>query len=53
MGDYKHEAWPSYRYGPNGEAEIFEKEELVSKGWVDHPDKIKPAKDAKPASVDL
>jgi len=34
-------AWPSWRYGPNGEAEIFEKAEDVPKGWQDHPSKFK------------
>jgi hypothetical protein len=32
--------WPSWRYGPNGEAQIFEKAEDVPKGWEDHPSKF-------------
>lgn len=33
--------WPSWRYGPNGEAEIFETEDQVPAGWADHPDKAR------------
>lgn len=32
--------WPSWRYGPNGAAEIFNSEDDVPKGWHDHPSKI-------------
>jgi len=28
------EYWPSWRYGPNGESAIFEKESDVPYGWV-------------------
>lgn len=37
---YTYQAWPSWRYGPNGEAEIFQCEEQVPAGWVDDPNKI-------------
>lgn len=48
--DYKHQHWPAYRYGPKGEAEIFEKESDVPSGWTDHPSKVGEAKAApKPA----
>lgn len=36
MTDY----WPSWRYGPNGAAEIFERAEDVPRGWEDHPRKL-------------
>lgn len=29
--------WPSWRYGPKGEADIFERPEDVPVGWFDHP----------------
>jgi hypothetical protein len=32
--------FPSWRYGPDGAAEIFEHEEDVPAGWVDHPAKL-------------
>lgn len=35
----KHHAWPSWRYGPKGEAAVFESEADVPKGWHDHPSK--------------
>lgn len=50
--------WPSWRYGPNGQAQIFEHEEQVPEGWEDHPSKVaqteepeeeKPARRRKPA----
>ena len=30
--------WPAYRYGLNGEAEIFERIEDVPDGWSKYPD---------------
>lgn len=33
--------WPKWMYGPNDEARIFQKDDQVPKGWVDHPDKVK------------
>lgn len=35
--------WPSWRYGPSGEAQIFQREADVPKGWVDSPGKLPPA----------
>lgn len=29
--------WPSWRYGPNGEAKVFNSEEEVPVGWVESP----------------
>lgn len=29
--------WPSWKYGPNGEAEIFDKSADVPVGWMDAP----------------
>lgn len=33
--------FPSWRYGPDGEAAIFDDEDDVPAGWVDHPSKVK------------
>lgn len=33
--------WPSWRYGPNGTAAIFESEDKVPVGWEDHPGKVR------------
>lgn len=35
-----HVAWPAWRYGPGGAAEVFHHEDDVPKGWHDHPSKI-------------
>jgi hypothetical protein len=32
--------WPSWRYGPNGEARIFQQGETIPPGWEDHPRKV-------------
>jgi hypothetical protein len=32
--------WPSWRYGPNGEAEIFQCESDVPYGWVAKPGQV-------------
>lgn len=37
--------WPSWRYGPGGQAKVFEREEDVPAGWVDHPAGVRPAED--------
>jgi hypothetical protein len=37
-----HVAWPSWRYGPDGEAAIFTRAEDVPDGWYDHPKKHEP-----------
>ena len=31
--------WPAWRYGPDGQAEVFQREEDVPYGWVDRPGK--------------
>lgn len=30
------ETWPSWRYGPNGEAQIYQSADEVPAGWKDH-----------------
>jgi hypothetical protein len=37
---YVHQAWPSWRYGPNGESAIFQGDDEVPAGWLDHPAKF-------------
>jgi len=32
--------WPAWRFGPGGEARIFQENEPVPAGWVDHPSKV-------------
>ncbi len=34
---YVHQAWPSWRYGPNGKSGVFNHAEEVPDGWVDNP----------------
>lgn len=41
--------WPSWRYGPNGEAQIFDHADEVPTGWEDHPSKIGNETDKKAA----
>ena len=49
---YVFQAFPSYRYGPNGEAEVFESEADVPEGWLDHPSKFNaPEADAPTAKA--
>lgn len=51
--EYVFKAFPSYRYGPNGEAEVFESEADVPEGWLDHPAKFNaPEADAPVAKAD-
>lgn len=39
--------WPAWRYGPGGEARVFQENDMVPDGWEDHPSKVKePAKKA-------
>lgn len=35
MSTEKH--WPSWRFGPNGQSDVFNSEDDVPKGWVAHP----------------
>lgn len=32
-------SWPAYFYGPQGQAQVFQSEAEVPKGWEDHPSK--------------
>ena len=41
------QAWPSWRYGPNGASKLCENEAEVPKGWVE----TKPAGDVDAAGV--
>lgn len=58
MSDDKN--WPAWRYGPKGEAQIFDKEKDVPKGWLKHPDDhkkseekpTKPGKQTAPKKAD-
>lgn len=34
---YVHQAWPAWRYGPEGESQLFDKAEDVPEGWGDVP----------------
>lgn len=45
-----HHKFPSWRYGPGGEAAVFESEDDVPKGWHDHPSKHE--KSSKPAPAE-
>lgn len=38
---YVHQSWPSWRFGPNGESQIFQSEDEVPEGWQDSPAKLK------------
>lgn len=40
MTEQPDNAWPSWRYGPDGQEAIFHREEDVPEGWVDHPGKV-------------
>lgn len=41
MARYEPIKFPGWRYGPNGEAQIFEHEEDVPQGWTDNPNDFK------------
>jgi len=32
---YSHQSWPAWRYSPEGEGKIFQREEDVPEGWTD------------------
>lgn len=40
------DTFPSWRYGPKGEAKICETADDVPPGWADHPSKAKAPKEA-------
>lgn len=33
--------YPKWMYGPGEESRIFERGDVIPKGWKDHPDKVK------------
>lgn len=35
------EEWPKWMYGPNDQARVFQKDDVVPAGWSDHPEKLK------------
>jgi hypothetical protein len=37
---YVHQAWPAFRYGPNGQSAKFTQESDVPPGWADSPKKV-------------
>lgn len=39
--------FPAWRYGPGGVSQIFQSEDAVPAGWVDHPSKIDQAAGAE------
>ena len=43
------QSWPAWRYGPNGEARIFNKDDVVPKGWVDSPKNVPQSEKLKEA----
>lgn len=53
--DYELRTEPSVFYGPNGESQIFQPDDLVPEGWEDHPRKVADFvdPDAEPAPLDL
>jgi len=42
---YVHQAWPSFRYGPNGEKQVFQRAEDVPEGWQDSPNFVTAVKE--------
>lgn len=44
----ERQSWPAWRYGPNGEAQIFASAGDVPEGWVKHPSKHPPAPEQLP-----
>lgn len=51
LGKQVGNGWPSWRYGPNGEAEIFQREEDVPPGWTDYiPKRVLPPVQEAPAA---
>jgi hypothetical protein len=56
MSDNKFKG-PTYRYGPNGEGQVFNHSDDVPEGWLDDPTKheapAKQASEAAPAQPDM
>lgn len=48
---YQHKDWPAWRYGPAGEAEIFNSPGEVPEGWTDQSPKAVKADAVKPQKV--
>lgn len=46
MSEYEPIKFPGWRYGPNGEAQIFDRAEDVPKGWTDNPNDFKTSSEA-------
>jgi 3-methyladenine DNA glycosylase Tag len=47
------EAFPSWRYGPGGQAAVFKNADAVPPGWHDHPSKVvEPNAEPEPAAED-
>jgi regulator of replication initiation timing len=46
----ERQSWPAWRYGPNGEAQIFASAGDVPEGWVKHPSKLPPAPEQLPSA---
>lgn len=42
---YVHQGWPAFRYGPEGERQIFQRPEDVPEGWQDSPNFVAAAKE--------
>lgn len=48
---YVYQAWPAWRYGPDGQKAIFQGPEEVPEGWTDVPPTATPAGEA-PVHID-
>lgn len=46
MSNYEPIKFPGFRYGPNGEAQIFDRAEDVPEGWTDNPNDFKTSNEA-------
>lgn len=40
MDDDNKTTWPAWFYGPEGASQVFQNEDEVPEGWVDHPNKV-------------
>ena len=40
MSNMSNSNFPAWMYSPDGDAKIFERDEDVPKGWLDHPIKV-------------
>lgn len=46
MSDYNPIKFPGFRYGPNGQSQIFQSESEVPEGWTDNPNDFKTSNEA-------